>query len=56
MSVFPYFVCVVLGVDSLRGDLAEGDGILKILFPLWSNFTYMQVFCTYFLLICAIAE
>ena len=27
MSFFPYFVCVLLGVDSLRGGLAEGNRI-----------------------------
>ena len=29
MSFFPYFVCVLLGVDSLRGGLAEGNRISK---------------------------
>ena len=27
MSFFPYFVCALLGVDSLRGGLAEGNRI-----------------------------
>ena len=27
MSFFPYFVCVLLGVDSLQGGLAEGNRI-----------------------------
>ena len=27
MWFFPYFVCVLLGVDSLRGGLAEGNTI-----------------------------
>ena len=27
MLFFPYFVCALLGVDSLRGGLAEGNGI-----------------------------
>ena len=27
MSCFPYFVCALLGVDSLRGGLAEGNRI-----------------------------
>ena len=27
MSFFPYFLCVLLGVDSLRGGLAEGNRI-----------------------------
>ena len=27
MSLFPYFVCALLGVDSLRGGLAEGNRI-----------------------------
>ena len=27
MSLFPYVVCVLLGVDSLRGGLAEGNRI-----------------------------
>ena len=28
--VFPYFGCVLLGVDSLRGGLAEGNRIAKL--------------------------
>ena len=31
MSFFPYFVCALLGVDSLRGGLAEGNRIYIIL-------------------------
>ena len=27
MSFFPYFVCALLGVDSLRGGLAQGNRI-----------------------------
>ena len=27
MSFLPYFVCALLGVDSLRGGLAEGNRI-----------------------------
>ena len=27
MSFFPYFMCALLGVDSLRGGLAEGNRI-----------------------------
>ena len=27
MLFFPYFVCALLGVDSLRGGLAEGNRI-----------------------------
>ena len=27
MSLFPYFVCALLGVDSLRGGLAERNTI-----------------------------
>ena len=27
MSFFPYFVCALLGVESLRGGLAEGNRI-----------------------------
>ena len=27
MSFFPHFVCALLGVDSLRGGLAEGNRI-----------------------------
>ena len=27
MSFFPYFVCALLGVDSVRGGLAEGNRI-----------------------------
>ena len=27
MSFFPYFLCALLGVDSLRGGLAEGNRI-----------------------------
>ena len=34
MSFSPYFVCVLLGVDSLRGGLAEGNRIWKILLSL----------------------
>ena len=29
MSFFPYFVCALLGVDSLRGGLAKGNRILN---------------------------
>ena len=29
MSFFPYFVCELLGVDSLRGGLAEANRILS---------------------------
>ena len=29
MSFFPYFVCAWLGVDSLRGGLAEGNRIYQ---------------------------
>ena len=29
MSFFPYFVCALLGVDSLRGGVAEGNRISK---------------------------
>ena len=30
MSLFPYFVCALLGVDSLRGGLAEGNRICVV--------------------------
>ena len=30
MWFFPYFVCALLGVDSLRGALAEGNRIAEI--------------------------
>ena len=29
MSFSPCFVCALLGVNSLRGELAEGNGILS---------------------------
>ena len=29
MPFFPYFVCALLGVDSLRGGLAEGNRIFR---------------------------
>ena len=29
MSFFPYFLCALLGVDSVRGGLAEGNRISK---------------------------
>ena len=32
MSLFPYFVCALLGVDSLRGGLAEGNRIFETCF------------------------
>ena len=31
MYFLPYFRCVLLGVDSLRGGLAEGNRIFHIL-------------------------
>ena len=32
MSFFHYFVCALLGVDSLRGAFAEGNSIFKTCF------------------------
>ena len=32
MSFFPYFMCALLGVVSLRGGLAEGNGMLETCF------------------------
>ena len=40
MSFFPYFVCALLGVDSLRGGLAEGNRI----YALFSHFCYVGSF------------
>ena len=38
MSFFPYSVCALLGVDSLRGELAEGNRIYER--PTWANWLY----------------
>ena len=44
MSFFPYFVCALLGVDSLRGGLAEGNKI----FPSPFGANVLCVFWTIF--------
>ena len=43
MSFFPCFVCALLGVDSLRGGLAEGN---RIAICMWFN----SIWCVHELL------
>ena len=40
MSFFPYFVCALLGVDFLRGGLAEGNRIYSGGQKMEANFRY----------------